>query len=1145
MSAAFYPQVQKIYVAYYGRPADPAGLQYWAGQLAANGGNLTSIINAFGASAESTALYAGADNSAKVTAIYQQLFNRAPDAAGLAFYTAELTANRMTASSIALNVANGAQGTDATYLNNKVTVATSFTDSLTVDSAAAVAYTGTTATTAARSLITGVTTSAATTNVASTITSIKAGGGAAAGQTFTLTTGTNRFTGTSGDDTFDAGLSTGSLQTLNSGDSLDGGAGNDELVAVLNGSVTPLAIKSIESITFSNIAANSVFDASNVSGVTSLTSAGSSAATFIQGIGKDLAPNIQDTTSAHTVTYKDVTGTADSATVNIRNVTGAPVFTAAGVETLNLNSAGAVTNVLGAPVLDATTKLVVGGSVGLTLGSLVAGAPLVTSIDASGLKTTNGIGLTTTIAATSASTITGSNGNDTITLTTSSAADSVSAGAGNDSIVFTAGYSTTDSVDGGDGTDSLTTTFALMASQSAATPTTYRVTNIETLVTNTDTMTTNTYTPANISQSANALTFAGTGAAALSAGGQTHTVAGPAGSFSLNLGQSVAGNVGVFGTDTFTISAAGTATTDSLTITNRAVNSTTGAQLAVFGTSAIGVTGYETVTINNGAVGGVAQAVGTVTLTGSNAANTKLVLTGANNFTAGVISANVIDASGLTAPGTASTTGNATLFMVTGSTATTITGSGGFDTLFGHTTSASSIDGGAGNDSITGGSGNDTILGGAGADTITAAAGNDSVDGGDGNDRVDIATALDLTEDDKIAGGAGTDILAYTSAATDTAAANSGVSGFEILLVDSVAANTITMSNFINNPTFTEVRFGSTSAAGRTHTTNNAPASITTLAFVAGANGGNNNTVVFDRLLDTSSNSLTILDRNTAAHTITALTINDEETVNISGLTAAADLTVSTLNAQDLTTLNVTGDADVVFTLANAVSSTLLQTVNASTSTGAVTLNASNSGYSITATAGTGVFTFTGGGAADSITGGASADILVGGTGNDTINGGAGSDNLTGGNGQDTINVGAGTADVVIITATGQTFSGAVTTGVTVLNGASTGADLVYGLAAGDQIDLQALTAGAYTAAATAILTALLTGGTNGDIAMTRGTYSTTSGIWITNALGADTLLQYDTDGTGAGTTVESIVLVGYATTGTTTTTADGLITLA
>jgi hypothetical protein len=188
MSAAYYPQVQEIYVAYYGRPADPAGLQYWAGQLAANNGNLSAIINAFGNSAESTALYAGATNSAKVTAIFQQLFNRAPDSAGLTFYTNALTAGTMTAASIALNVADGATGVDATYLANKLVVAQAFSDALTTDSAANLAYSGATATTAARALITGVTTSAATTNVASTITSIKAGGGGSvAGQTFTLT----------------------------------------------------------------------------------------------------------------------------------------------------------------------------------------------------------------------------------------------------------------------------------------------------------------------------------------------------------------------------------------------------------------------------------------------------------------------------------------------------------------------------------------------------------------------------------------------------------------------------------------------------------------------------------------------------------------------------------------------------------------------------------------------------------------------------------------------------------------------------------------------------------------------------------------------------------------------------------------------
>lgn len=244
MSAAYYPQVQEIYVAYYGRPADPAGLQYWAGQLAANKGNLSAIINAFGNSAESTALYAGATNSAKVTAIYQQLFNRAPDSAGLTFYTNALTAGTMTAASIALNVADGATGVDATYLSNKLVVAQAFSDALTTDSSANLAYSGTTAATTARSLISGVTTSAATTNVASTITSIKAGGGGSvAGQTFTLTPGVDELNGTTGNDTFNA--STG---TLGDDDDINGGSGTDTMVLTVTGDTNSTAQVSVEEL---------------------------------------------------------------------------------------------------------------------------------------------------------------------------------------------------------------------------------------------------------------------------------------------------------------------------------------------------------------------------------------------------------------------------------------------------------------------------------------------------------------------------------------------------------------------------------------------------------------------------------------------------------------------------------------------------------------------------------------------------------------------------------------------------------------------------------------------------------------------------------------------------------------------------------
>ena len=40
--------IQSLYVAYYGRPADPAGLEFWANLLDQAEGDLSGIINAFG-----------------------------------------------------------------------------------------------------------------------------------------------------------------------------------------------------------------------------------------------------------------------------------------------------------------------------------------------------------------------------------------------------------------------------------------------------------------------------------------------------------------------------------------------------------------------------------------------------------------------------------------------------------------------------------------------------------------------------------------------------------------------------------------------------------------------------------------------------------------------------------------------------------------------------------------------------------------------------------------------------------------------------------------------------------------------------------------------------------------------------------------
>ena len=875
---------------------------------------------------------------------------------------------------------------------------------------------------------------------------------ASTGSTYSLTSGTNKFTGTSGDDTFDGGLNTSSLQTLNSGDSLDGGAGTDELTAVVNGSVTPGSITNIETIAITNVTLGSIIDFSNVTGMTSLTSQSATNTTVLQGLSLTLAPKIQDSALAHTITFASATGSSDSATVSLQNVTGG-IPTIAGIETLTLNSIGSVTNVIGVPVFDATTKLVVTGVAGLTMGTLVTNAALVTNVDASALAPTSGVGVTAIIAGTTASSISGSSGNDTLTVTTSAGSDSISGGAGNDSITFTAGFSTTDSVDGGAGTDTLNTTNALIVTASASTPTTYTVTNVETIAT-TDAHLATTITPANISATATTLNLRGAADTAISAGVALEIV-GPAGAFTLGLGRGDgSGTNGVLGTDTFTITDTGTATTDSITINNLAVRSDTGAQLAVFATSVFGITGYETVTINNGTVGSVAQTLGAITLASDSDGTETLVLTGANNIELGIVTADIIDASALTSAGTAigvTTDGTATLFMVTGSTAQTITGSAGIDNLFGNTTSASSISGGTGADSITGGTAGDTLLGGAGADSIVSGGGNDSIDAGAGNDTVFMVGTLNAA--DTIIGGDGTDTLSFDTTTAHTAAIGARVSEFETLTAASAVA-TLSMAVYSNNTGFTRVNV----AAG-TNSITNAGAAVVTLGSTGIATA-----LTFARATDTTADALNIrLGATTGASLVhAAVTASGEETITLTNAATsnpATFQTITTLSAAAATTLNIAGSGGMVVTNAITGATALATVVDSHSGIGVVTLDLSNSTVATTYTgsanatgvttltmgsgknivnhAGTGSIVVIGGSAAESMTGSSGADTLSGGSGADTLAGGSGADSISGGSGADSISGGAGD-DTMSTDSGADTIDGGDGTDILVMSAAFT-----------------------------------------------------------------------------------------------------------
>jgi Ca2+-binding RTX toxin-like protein len=163
------------------------------------------------------------------------------------------------------------------------------------------------------------------------------------------------------------------------------------------------------------------------------------------------------------------------------------------------------------------------------------------------------------------------------------------------------------------------------------------------------------------------------------------------------------------------------------------------------------------------------------------------------------------------------------------------------------------------------------------------------------------------------------------------------------------------------------------------------------------------------------------------------------------------------------------------------------------------------------------------------ITGSLNGDTLVASANSDIINSGAGNDVVTGLAGADVINVGTGT-DRVVYSATTQTFGTTVVSGTTVL---SASIDTITGMSAGDVITLFT---GAGVSATTAISSSIITSAGVDTIALVRGNYSTSTGIWTSSASGTDTLLMWDNNGATANGTVESIVLVGTVNTSATLT---------
>jgi len=586
---------------------------------------------------------------------------------------------------------------------------------------------------------TTTTTTTTTTDTTTTTTTPAAGA-------YDLTPDTDPIVGGAGDDAIDGSrdiVGGTRFDTLDTGDTIDGGAGTDTLTVELSGGTTvaPGSLANIEVLSLQTLAANSFINAVNSDALTTVVFTNGSAAAQVSNV-QTLLSDIDVTNNngnAVTLTYLNTAaaGTADALDIDLSGFTSAAISVTAaggagGYETITLSSGGSAANTISTLTVDAeTTKIIVDGGMGLTVTNAIAQNVL--TFDAS--AATGAVSLETGDSD-STVTFTGGSGNDTFDIAGAAGALSMAT-------------TLDDVLDGGAGTDTLIVDDADVSGLTAATAFT-EISNFETLQIETALGASASVRLDRVQAGLTSLDVEAAAAGALTIGSDTS-------------GLNVEFKVNVVGATTIDHTSA-TTTSDELTI-----DFDLGGAATLGGT--LTVTDYETVTvvIPDGAI---TSAGNGITLTPTTGGKATLNITGDNSLimaASDVITADVIDASGLvmanvTDTGVTMTTETAEAASV----GVTITGSNAVDVLF--ATAAADV--------ISGGSGADTIHGLGGQDNITLGAGADDYVITTGTTVAAISASRDLVTD-FVAGDSG-DAIDYNGATagvtgiTGTAAATAG-----------------------------------------------------------------------------------------------------------------------------------------------------------------------------------------------------------------------------------------------------------------------------------------------------------------------------------------------------------------------------------
>jgi len=270
--------IQQLYIAYFNRPADLGGLNYWADRVA-NGTSLSAISAEFSTQAEFTAEYGGKSPEATVAQVYQNLLNRTPDATGLAFWATGLRNGVYTTKSIVEEIAKSALqnqnpegNVDRATVDNKIDAAIAFTDYLKTDVNAQIAYSTGSANGVAKAFIAGVTDTASLTAAIAALSTVANNvvGAGNPGVNTALTAGVDTLNGGAGNDVF-TGVVHATDGTLTDLDAINGGAGNDTLnLNLLDATTLPaVSVTAVENVVVRGALAVDV-DSSGWTGVTSL-----------------------------------------------------------------------------------------------------------------------------------------------------------------------------------------------------------------------------------------------------------------------------------------------------------------------------------------------------------------------------------------------------------------------------------------------------------------------------------------------------------------------------------------------------------------------------------------------------------------------------------------------------------------------------------------------------------------------------------------------------------------------------------------------------------------------------------------------------------------------------------------------------------